>query len=92
MNSLSPVESFTRFTCFSSIIFADINWLTGSCLIVSNPSITFADTLVSGACFVRAGLVGGTVFTGPPANDLLLLIYHWPRWRWGEVCGVEVDS
>ena len=56
MNSLSPVESFTRFTCFSSIIFADINWLTGSCLIVSNPPITFADTLVNGACFVGAGL------------------------------------
>ena len=58
MNSLSPVESFTRFTCFNSIIFADINWLTGSCLIVSNPSITFADTLANGACFVGAGLVG----------------------------------
>lgn len=85
MNSLSPVESFTRFICFNSIIFADINLLTGSCLIVSNPSITFADTLVNGACFVGAGLVGGTVFTGPPANDLLLLIYHWPHLMLGDV-------
>lgn len=85
MNSLSPVESFRRFICFNSIIFAGINLLTGSCLIVPNPSITFADTLVNDACFVGAGLVGGTVFTGPPANDLLLLIYHWPHLMLGDV-------
>ena len=85
MNSLSPVESFTRFICFNSIIFAGNNLLTGSCLMLSNPSITFADTLVNGACLVKAGLVGGTVFTRPPANDLLLLIYHWPHLMLGDV-------
>ena len=85
MNSLSPVEIFTRFICLNSIIFADISLLTGSCLIVSNPSITFADTLVNDACFVEAGLVGGTVFTDPPANDLLLLIYHRPHLMLGDV-------
>ena len=85
MNSLSPVESFMRFIFFNSIIFAGINLLKGRCLIVPNPSLTFADTLVNGVCFVGAGLVGGTVFTGPPANDLLLLIYHWPHLMLGDV-------
>jgi len=83
VNSLSPVEIFMRLVCLKSVIFAKIILLTGSCFIISNPSITCADTLANGAGFVGAGLVGGTVLKGLPVNGLLLLIYHWPHWMLG---------
>jgi len=83
VNSSSPVEIFMRLACLNAVIFANIILLTGSCFIISNPSTTCPDTLSNGACFVGAGLVGGTVLTGLPVNGLLLLIYHWPHWMLG---------